>query len=89
MFGYTISYFYNKLTKKGGSIIMVDARGFSCPIPIVMVQRELEKSSPAVLEVMVDNVCSVENITRFANNNGYEVKSEKADKDYKLELKKK
>lgn len=68
---------------------MVDARGYSCPMPVVMVEKELKKNKSELIEVMVDNICSVENITRFANNNGYEVKSEKVDRDYKLELKKK
>ncbi len=34
---------------------MIDARGFSCPMPVVMVQKELKKSAPAELDVLVDN----------------------------------
>ena len=28
----------------------VDARGFSCPVPLLMVQEEIKKSDPAELE---------------------------------------
>ena len=47
---------------------MVDARGFSCPMPVVMTKKEIEKTKAAQLEVMVDNKVSVENVTRFAQN---------------------
>ena len=49
----------------------VDARGFSCPMPVVMVQKAVKSGSPAAMEVLVDNQCSVENVTRFAENSGY------------------
>ena len=31
----------------------VDARGFSCPMPVVMVQKAVKSGSPAALEVLV------------------------------------
>lgn len=51
---------------------MIDARGLLCPMPVVMVQKEVRASAPAVLEVVVDDPCAVENISRFAYHNGYE-----------------
>lgn len=68
---------------------MIDARGYVCPMPVVMVQKEVKGSAPASLEVMVDNVCAVENITRFAANNGYTAKSEPDGPDYRITLEKK
>lgn len=59
---------------------MVDARGLSCPMPVVMVQKEVNKNSPAELTVLVDNQCAVENVSRFAGSQGYKV-SVKADGD--------
>ncbi len=59
---------------------MVDARGLSCPTPVVMVQKEVNKNSPAELTVLVDNQCAVENVSRFAGSQGYKV-SVKADGD--------
>lgn len=67
---------------------MVDARGYSCPTPVVMVRKAVQKDAPQQLEVLVDNACSVENVTRFANNSGYQVKVSDYEGDFKLELSK-
>ena len=69
---------------------MIDARGYSCPMPVVMVQKEVKKSDPQTLEVLVDDPCAVENITRFAMNNGYEATSRPTgDDEFALTLVKK
>ncbi len=65
---------------------MVDARGYSCPIPVVMVQKAVKNGNPAKLEVAVDNQCSVENVTRFAQNAGYKVSVSDFEGDFKLTL---
>ena len=65
---------------------MVDARGYSCPTPVIMVQKAVKDGAPKALEVLVDNQCSVENVTRFARNAGYEVKVSDHDGDFKLDL---
>ena len=67
---------------------MIDARGFSCPMPVVMVQKELKKTAPAELDVLVDNQCSVENVTRFAENSGYKVAVAPEGQDFRLSLSK-
>ncbi len=51
---------------------MVDARGYGCPMPVVMTQQAL-KAAPAALTVYVDNKTAVENVTRFAESQGYKV----------------
>ena len=65
---------------------MVDARGYSCPMPVIMVQKAVKNGAPDMLEVMVDNRCSLENVTRFANNQGYKVVSSQEGEDFKLVL---
>ena len=65
---------------------MIDARGLSCPMPVLMVQREVKKNQPSSLEVLVDNMTAVGNITRFAASQHYAVKVDEADGDYKLTL---
>ena len=68
---------------------MIDARGQSCPIPVVMVQDAVKKgNSPAELQVKVDAMVCVENITRYASTAGYAVTVEEADGEYTLTLKK-
>ena len=65
---------------------MVDARGYSCPTPVIMVQKAVKDGAPASLEVAVDNQCSVENVTRFAQNAGYKVTVSDFEGDFKLTL---
>ena len=65
---------------------MVDARGLLCPMPVIMVQKAVKNGAPDTLEVMVDNQCSLENVTRFANNQGYKVVSSQEGEDFKLVL---
>ena len=47
----------------------VDARGYSCPEPVLMTKNALKSGTPLV--VLVDNMTPVQNITRFASNAGY------------------
>ena len=65
---------------------MVDARGYSCPTPVIMVQKAVKEGAPKTLEVLVDNQCSVENVTRFARNAGYQVSTAGFEGDFKLTL---
>ena len=65
---------------------MIDARGFSCPMPVVMVQKALKKGAPAELDVLVDNQTAMENVTRFAQNQGYQVTSAPEGSDFRLHL---
>lgn len=67
---------------------MIDARGMSCPVPVVMVQQEVKKNAPAELVVMVDNRVAVENITRFASSQGYKVAVKDVDDEFELTLSK-
>jgi len=67
---------------------MIDARGQSCPIPVVMVQNEVKKTRPKELQVRVDARVCVENITRYAASQGYAVSVEEADGEYTMTLKK-
>ena len=64
---------------------MIDTRGLSCPIPVVMVQKAV-KEAPASLEVLADAQVAVENITRFAFSQGYRVSLTEDGEDFKLTL---
>lgn len=66
---------------------MIDARGYSCPMPVIMVQKAV-KTGADELEVLVDNQCAVDNVTRFAENQNYQVEVQPAGSDYRLLLKK-
>ena len=65
---------------------MVDARGYVCPMPVIMVKKEVEGKTPASLEVMVDEACAKENVTRYAESVGYKVAVTAEGEDFKLVL---
>ncbi len=67
---------------------MIDARGYSCPMPVVMVQNEVKKGAPDTLEVLVDSQTCVENVTRFAEKQGYRVACASEGGDFRLTLRK-
>ncbi len=67
---------------------MIDARGLSCPLPVVMVQKEVKKNAPQEFTVLVDNRVAVENITRFAASQKYTVTVAEQGDDFALTLKK-
>lgn len=48
----------------------VDARGMSCPQPVLMVKKAVKKGEDA-LEILVDNNTAKNNVTRFLKNNGF------------------
>ena len=66
----------------------VDARGQLCPVPVLMVQNEVKASNTAELEVLVDDKCAVENVSRFAKNQGYTIAVVANDDEWTLKLSK-
>lgn len=56
----------------------VDARGLSCPQPVLMLTEAL-KSDTQEIVVLVDDFAPIENCTRYANNHNLKVRRE--DKD--------
>ena len=64
---------------------MLDTRGYICPTPVLMVQKAL-KDQPASVEVLAEAGAAVENITRFAHSQGYQVTKVPDGPDFKLTL---
>ena len=69
------------------SMNTIDARGLSCPEPVIMTRKAL-KSGENRYAVLVDNVASRENVTRFAESQGYRVKLTEENGQYRLEISK-
>jgi tRNA 2-thiouridine synthesizing protein A len=63
----------------------IDARGRSCPEPVLLTKKALEKS-PNGISVLVDNAVSRDNITRFGKNFGYQVSVEPDGSDFQITL---
>jgi tRNA 2-thiouridine synthesizing protein A len=71
---------------KGGEMIQVDARGFSCPIPVVKTKKAFDENPNQPVTVLVDNPVSKENVSRLAQSRGYSIKIEKTADGFMLEL---
>lgn len=67
----------------------VDARGLSCPMPVLEVQKVLSRMQEGTVEVLVDMAVSRDNVSRFARRAGWSVTvEEEPDGTFKLLLKK-
>ena len=62
----------------------VDARGYFCPEPVLMTKKALQNGTPLV--VLVDNETPLQNVRRFAANNGYQVTWKEVGEDYELTI---
>ena len=58
----------------------VDARGLSCPEPVIRAKNAME-SGDKEYEILVDNVVAKENVSRFALHQGYKVSVKEEDED--------
>lgn len=68
-------------------MIQVDARGLSCPQPVLLTKKAMEQSSDSY-SVIVDNETAMQNVQRFMSNKGYNVKIESIESDYVLKASK-
>jgi tRNA 2-thiouridine synthesizing protein A len=55
---------------------IVDARGLSCPQPVLLTKQALRQAAGGVVEVLVDTVTSRDNCTRAAQKEGWKVQVE-------------
>ena len=68
---------------------VVDARGFSCPQPVIMTLDEIKKLNEGEIEVLVDTDTSKENVTRAAESRGWQVKEiQEAGAGYRMIIRK-
>jgi len=64
---------------------IVDARGLSCPQPVIMSQKAITEGKFPV-EVLVDTVTSRENVRRMAERLGCKVEITEQGDEFKLVL---
>lgn len=68
-------------------MVKLDARGLSCPEPVIMIRKAMMTGDSAY-EIMVDNVASKENVTRYAEHQGYQVTVSWNEGEYTLSIQK-
>ncbi len=63
----------------------VDARGLSCPQPVLLTTEAIKNTGEPEIEILVDNQASRENVGRAAESQGYQVAvSEEMDEDFRI-----
>lgn len=68
---------------------LVDARGLSCPQPVMLTLKELKNLAGGEVIVLVDTDTAKENVSRAAQSQGWEVKAiDSEGKGYRIILKK-
>lgn len=63
----------------------IDARGLSCPEPVIMLRKAMATQEEAY-EIMVSTATSRENVTRYAEHQGYHVTAEEKDGEFTLSI---
>ena len=64
---------------------LVDARGLSCPQPVILAKKAIDAGSFPV-EVLVETVTSRENVRRMAERAGCKVTVDEAEAEFKLTI---
>jgi TusA-related sulfurtransferase len=64
---------------------ILDARGLSCPEPVIMIRKAMMSKENAYT-IAVDNAVSCENVTRYAEHQGYKVDAREENGEYTLSI---
>ncbi len=68
---------------------IVDARGLSCPQPVIMTLNEIKKDGEGDIVIMVDTDTAVENVSRASRARGWAVAEvQRVDDDYRITVRK-
>ena len=74
---------------ENNNIGKVDARGLSCPQPVMLTSRVIKKLNKGTIEVLVDSGTARDNVSRFGKNSGWAATiEEQAEGSYRIVLKK-
>jgi TusA-related sulfurtransferase len=66
----------------------IDARGLSCPQPVILTRKAIQQSGGGELTVWVDTMTQVHNCTRAAQKLGCDVAYEEKDDAFELRIRK-
>lgn len=67
----------------------IDARGLSCPQPVLLTMNRIKELGSGELDILVDNEASRENVIRAASSQGWRVlKSEAQGEEFIISIKK-
>jgi len=66
--------------------ISVDARGWTCPRPVIATKKALEEMVDGIVSVVVDNLAAKENVVKFATVKQCDVKVVEKDNLYSITI---
>ncbi len=64
----------------------IDARGLSCPLPVIKTKKALAEAENRQVEVLLDEEVALENVRRLARDKGYTVQVAEENGEYRLTL---
>jgi len=64
----------------------VDARGLSCPMPVIKTKKAIESSDSGPIVVIVNDGTARDNVTRLAKGRGFNITVEDKGEDFYLTL---
>ena len=64
----------------------IDARGFSCPQPVVLTRNKMKELGKGTFEVIVETGTSRDNITRLAQHEGWAIEIKQEGDEFRLIL---
>jgi len=67
-------------------MMVIDARGYSCPIPVVKTKEASDNNPKTPLAVLVESEVSRENVSRLARSRGYSLRVERMADGFRLLL---
>lgn len=68
-------------------MVEVDARGLSCPEPLMLVDRAMRKSPGEPLRVLVNEAHARTNVEKFGRSKGRTVESREVGQEYEIVIK--
>ncbi|HAK87791.1 MAG: hypothetical protein A2077_02790 [Nitrospirae bacterium GWC2_46_6] len=66
--------------------MFIDAKGLACPKPVILAEDALSKISEGIVDILVDNEASVNNLNRFASKNGMYSETIKEDSYWRVKI---
>ncbi|MBF0398945.1 MAG: sulfurtransferase-like selenium metabolism protein YedF, partial [Desulfobacterales bacterium] len=62
----------------------IDARGLSCPMPILKAKEIIENQNPTSIKVIVDNQAASQNVWKFLKSQGFDSVIESSGNDFAI-----
>lgn len=66
--------------------MLIDARGLGCPQPVMLAEDAVSKITEGIVDILVDNEASVENLSRFAAKSGCYSEVKKQDDCWRVKI---